>query len=317
MTLARAVSSQASFAAFSPSRIAQVQIFGAVSDGRRHVLHPSRISCVLRKTPTFAFFRFFFLCAASRRSDLLRPLRVTRVPPARLFRAVLKRPDPNASTAVRTARGRRLKPAQGEGGEKEQEVAEALFDLANLVGCRARAVGSPPAASRGKGAATSGTARRDARLSEMATRRAAAERRRRRGGGGYRRARGRRGGGGTSRRRPPPPPPPGARPDALKRCAAHVYIAHFIDYRQRIGPVLASPAKPMDPAGRPPRRAPGPEGDAAARGMRIAEGVGDRAPGGPRRGGTQMAPRARRSAARSRAPRGLCLSAAVRRCGGR
>jgi hypothetical protein len=30
-------------------------------DGRRHVLHPSRISCVLRKTPTFAFFRFFFL----------------------------------------------------------------------------------------------------------------------------------------------------------------------------------------------------------------------------------------------------------------
>ena len=48
---------------------------------------------------------------------------------------------------------------------------------------------------------------------------------------------------------PAPLPPPTARPPgALKLCAAHVYIAHFIDYQQQMSRYSLL-AKPMDPAG--------------------------------------------------------------------
>lgn len=47
---------------------------------------------------------------------------------------------------------------------------------------------------------------------------------------------------------PAPLPPPTARPPgALKLCAAHVYIAHFIDYQQQMSRYSLL-AKPMDPA---------------------------------------------------------------------
>ena len=92
---------------------------------------------------------------------------------------------------------------------------------------------------------------------------------------------------------PAPLPPPTARPPgALKLCAAHVYIAHFIDYQQQMSRYSLL-AKPMDPAGPGARAggAPGAEGAAAAPPAGSADrgGVGDQSPRWPAQA-AQMAP---------------------------
>ena len=205
----------------------------------------------------------------------------------------MNRPDPNASDGKNGARPKpKPKPKAKVASEKEQEVAEALFDLANLAALaggdepsgpakRKRARGKKDAGDDGGdgakaakretenfGDAVPGTVpagvpggfpgaaanplqalfSNPTAMSAMASHLYGAPGAAAAMGAGF-------GGipgfdiqsmaaalGGA----PPPPPPPGARPPgALKRCAAHVYIAHFIDYQQQMSRYSLL-AKPMD-----------------------------------------------------------------------
>ena len=254
----------------------------------------------------------------------------------------MKRPDPNASDGKNGVRPKpKPKPKAKVASEKEQEVAEALFDLANLAALaggdepsgpakRKRARGKKDAGDDGGdgakaakretenfGDAVPGTVpagvpggfpgaaanplqalfSNPTAMSAMASHLYGAPGAAAAMGAGF-------GGipgfdiqsmaaalGGA----PPPPPPPGARPPgALKRCAAHVYIAHFIDYQQQMSRYSLL-AKPMDPAGAGPGAraggAPGAEAAAAAPPAESADrgGVGDQSPRWPAQA-AQMAP---------------------------
>ena len=211
----------------------------------------------------------------------------------RVFFAVLKRPDPSSSDGKNGARPK-PKPKAKVASEKEQEVAEALFDLANLAALAGGDDSAPAKRKRARGKKDAGddagdgakAAKRETEngnavpgtfpaglpagfpgaaanpmqalfsnptaMAAMASQLYGAP-------------------GATAAMNagwppgfdiqsmaaalggaPPPPPapaPPGARPPgALKLCAAHVYIAHFIDYQQQMSRYSLL-AKPMDPAG--------------------------------------------------------------------
>jgi hypothetical protein len=221
-----------------------------------------------------------------------------RVPVVRLFPiifAVLKRPDPSSSDGKNGARPKpKPKPKAKVASEKEQEVAEALFDLANLAALAGGDDSAPAKRKRARGKKDAGddagdgakAAKRETEngnavpgtvpaglpagfpgaaanpmqalfsnptaMAAMASQLYGAP-------------------GATAAMNagwppgfdiqsmaaalggaPPPPPAPapsGARPPgALKLCAAHVYIAHFIDYQQQMSRYSLL-AKPMDPAG--------------------------------------------------------------------
>ena len=294
------MSIQASFGRFFDRESRHTQIFHPQKSsgglGLGHAArHPSRISSLVLKRTRF----FFFFAFSEKRSDVLAPddalpfacpvfPRVTRC-------AVLKRPDPSASDGKNGARPKpKPKPKAKVASEKEQEVAEALFDLANLAALaggdeaapakRKRARGKKDAAGDGadgakaakpeteNGDAVPGTVpagvpggfpgaaanplqalfSNPTAMSAMASQLYGAP------GAAAAMHAGWPPGfdiqsmaaalGGAP---PPPPPPPSARPPgALKLCAAHVYIAHFIDYQQQMSRYSLL-AKPMDPAAGP------------------------------------------------------------------